>query len=494
MSRKGLSTVQWTGVTKVPHRRRRVGRRALAAMVLVLAGTAWGCGEDSADNPGTAGSAGAAGGGTGGTGGTAAAGAGGAAGQAGAAGAAGVAGAGGATLAFLITDENGEPLEGAIVALDAPGGERKEGSSEADGSVTFDGVDWSAGNAAVTAYMPGHVVVSSVDFDEAGFAEAQDENGEVQVGLTSLAPTAAPETVTVSGTAANLENASHLYTVNIFGANEVPFVEDSEWGGYGSNTFKITVPKGVPFRLQAFEYEYTALPSGQGYERPIYGVMQMDLGPIDTDATDVILDFAADKVTTNTADVAMLLPTRPDSAMHDGSPYCFTCAKNSYYCEGWPTFLDISDDGNQFDMSFLWAEHPNLDGPNWFCRITKGEEISQTSVDGYPQDGSNGTILDVPQWVTPSDLTKSHPLHEPMEWAWTEPEITQVLAITNGGSVVWTVNGPSDATTITVPELPSTADAMKVLGLAPRALVYGGEVGEDSWVRYAQSKSIGLKK
>jgi hypothetical protein len=318
-------------------------------------------------------------------------------------------------------------------------------------------------------------------------------DGDVPIYLASL--TAVPaETVTVSGTATGLQDTAHLYTVNYFGGVDAPMASNSESTQAGTAGFSMTVPRGVPFALQAFEHVDVALPSGQGHDWTIYGMARLDLGPIDADQTGVVLDFATNAVPTSTADVSMLLPTRAESPLREGAPYCFVCAANSYYCEGWPTHLDISADGNQFEMTFLWYEPPNIEGPNWFCQVSHGTgntlEVSQTLVDGYPQTGGQGTLIDVPRWITPSDPETPYPLHDPLQWEWFDADIpVSAVAITRNQAPVWYVMAGPDATTITVPELPSTADAAQILGSSPRAVVYGGVRNDDGsgWVQLAQS-------
>ncbi|MBW2534831.1 MAG: Ig-like domain-containing protein [Deltaproteobacteria bacterium] len=451
----------------------RVDGGFAAVLGIALAALTASCGSD--DNGGTAGAGGqGAAGGTGGAGG-------------------GVTGDSITVRVYLPggADDEGVPTEGATVAFDAPGGERTEATTGADGRAIFTGIDWSAGSAGITAYYPDHVMLSSVNVDEARIEDWVDDEGDLPMHLTPLTGTP-PDTVTVSGTATGLQDTAHMYVVNIFGARDAPFVDGSEWVGEGTEAFSITVPRGVSFSLQSFEFDFTPLASGQGYDRPIYQVMRMDLGPVDTDQASVVLDFAADAVTTHTADVAMNLPARPESPLHGGEPYCFTCAANSYYCEGWPTHLDISADTNQFDISFLWYEPPNIEGPDWFCRVSTDEGMASQVVDGYPQDGVDGTMMDVPRWVTPSDPTTRHPLHELLEWEWFDEDVATSSVEILRNSPVWWIRGGPDATSITVPALPSSVDGFALLGTNPRAKVYGGTYNEAtrSWDRYAESQLI----
>jgi len=70
------------------------------------------------------------------------------------------------------------PAASAVVALDPPGGDRIEPTTDADGRIVFEGIDWSAGRAAVTAHMPGMPLSSRV-----GITEDQGSAGRGRVAL-----------------------------------------------------------------------------------------------------------------------------------------------------------------------------------------------------------------------------------------------------------------------------------------------------------------------
>ncbi|MFH2009305.1 MAG: hypothetical protein ABI333_22130 [bacterium] len=403
----------------------------------------------------------------------------------------------GESLTFVIytfsdTDATYIPAEGVSVAFDAPGGVRTEADSGADGKVTFTGVDWTAGLGAVTFYQFGYAMFSSVNLDPDRMADWVNEDGEYAMSLSPLT-TETPEMVTVSGTATGLADTSHYYTVNTTNTEG----QGTEWSGFGTQGFSIQVPSGEPFYFQSLEAEYTELPSGQGYNRPIYGVMHMDYGPLTANETGVELDFGAYGMTTHTADVSMLMPPRTDSPMRTGSiPYCFFCATNSVYCHGWPTYLDVVDNQNRIDISFLWVEPTYPEDLFWFCYVAgQSGELAQTIVPGTPQQDAEGTLIDTPTWVTPSDPLVAHPIADPVEVTYYEDVEISSLSIKRGGMAVWYVDGGPNATTMTIPALPSWVVSSQFLGANPSMTAYGGMVNAEGtrWQRYAAGVTARLE-
>ncbi len=442
-----------------------------------LALASYGCGDDGD-------------GGTGGTGATTGTGGGGATGGTGGEGGAEV-----ASITFIAVEiEQGGaklPLEGATVAFDAPGGQRVEEATGADGRVTFDGVDWSLGQAAATAYLPDRMLSSVVNLDEAVLGQIFLIDGAVPLPMAVLTSTT-PETATVSGTATGLQDQGHRLVVNVVG-----ILGGSEWSGAGDGTWTVAVPTGEPFVIQGVEGDnVTTLPSGQGYDRAIHQVAHQSHGAITDDTTGVVLDFGANALATQTADVSFSLPSRADSPVRDGWPYSFVCASNSRYCFGWPTHIDVSTDGNQFDVSLLWVEPTWAEDVVTSCQVNDGNRLlALNNVPGYPQTGNLGLIPDVPAWTTPASSTAPHPLHEPIAWEQYEADvpISTLSLIRTGGRAVWQIAAGANTTSLTIPAPPSPVDTAALLGTTfLGGQLTGGTVDWDAWAwtRYANAESI----
>jgi len=381
--------------------------------------------------------------------------------------------------------------EGAFVAFDPPGGERQEATVGADGRLTFHGIDWTAGDANVTAFLFGYVIKSVVGLNPTWIEELGATPSELDLTLEPPAPADPPWMVQVSGTATGLVDPAHDYIVHVFG----DLLATDEWGGPGSQPWSINVPTGVSFIIQALEQEYTELANGRGYERPIYRVMHMEHGPVTGYTTGVELDFGAYEMATFTADVSMSYPPRADSPLHQGDPPgCATCAWNTHFCQGWPTYQELSTDASQVDLSMVWVEPVSAELPFWFCSVTAGEVYSYTIVPGYPQPDDQASLIDVPRWITQSSPSAPHPVHDPLEWEWFETGLSySSLSVTRDGNTVWTVIG-HDSSSITIPAAPSVVDEAQLLGPTPMVRVFGGvQTPERFWERYAQNEPIPLQ-
>ncbi|MCC6522656.1 MAG: hypothetical protein IT373_08360 [Polyangiaceae bacterium] len=370
-------------------------------------------------------------------------------------------------------DANHPPIAGATVAFDAPGGERTELTTGADGKVTFDGVDWSLGLGSVTAYGDGHAMYSVVGLDAARVASLRLIDGGVFLALPTLP--GAVDTVTVSGTITGFQDAAHNAVVNVVGS-----MTGSEWSGASSGTFSVMVPSGVPFTLQALEMTQQPLASGQGYDMPVYQVSHHDFAATSSDVSGAVLDLSTSTLALQTADVSWTTPSRAESRVRAGFGVGLVCPWGSTACTGWSTHIDISAGGNQFDDSLLWVEPTWAETPTFFARVYDGNElISFRRSMGWPQGGFVGSLPDTPEWVTPSAGTH-HPLHESLSWQLFDTGVPEVmLMMMKGATLAWVVSAGADATSLAVPELPSTVDSAALLGLAPRAYVVAGWPNDD---------------
>ncbi len=379
------------------------------------------------------------------------------------------------------------PVAGVLVAFDAPDGERTEVTTGADGLATFEGVDWSQGDAAVTMYLEGYALVSAVNLDETSYNDSLDESQSVPVPLQPLqAP--APDSVTLSGSATGMDDPTRQLVVNTPAILDA--VANSEFHGTGTQTWSVDVPTGEPFILQAIEGEYTALSSGQGYNAPIYQVMQMEYGPVSADETDIELDFDAYGMTTYTADVSVTMPTRTDSPIRTGGiPYCFVCASNSAYCHGWPTYEDVVDNHNRIDLSFLWVDPDYVEDTYWFCRVTGDNgEVALSKYEGKPTQDQVETLIDAPTWVTPADPTVAHDITEPLEWTFYEDVNVTYISFAANNIARWIIYAGPNATTATVPEPPTGVSYSTALGAHPVAKLVGGTFVNGAWERVATSQ------
>jgi hypothetical protein len=205
------------------------------------------------------------------------------------------------------------------------------------------------------------------------------------------------------------------------------------------------------------------------------------------------LDFAAMEVPTYTCDASMYLPTRAESPLRNGDGVALVCADNSRYCFGWATPIDISADGNYFNITITYTQPTMADNPfaYYYVRDPLGVLLSMARIQGYPQPGVvDPPLLDMPNVITPSSGT--HPVHDLMEWEWFDASVPRTgVRITSGNDLVWMVWAGPDATSAAVPQPPTGVTAADILVTNPRAYVYGGtSVPGFGFNRFARSRYI----
>lgn len=375
------------------------------------------------------------------------------------------------------------PLQGATVALDAPSGERFEAVTDSEGKVTFADIDWTLGSTTVTAHLDGYSIVTIAAFDASVVEE------DLVLYLYSLNPEQ-PETVTISGTLTGVVDLAHTCYVNVINT-----MVGTEWIGTGDQTWGIRVPRGQPFTIQGEESEDQYLPSGQGYQRTFYRVTHRDFDPIDVNTSGVVLDLADFQVQTYTADTWFSTPPRPDSPLRSAFPHCFACARNSRYCVGWPTYIDISADKSRFDASMLWTEPSWVEEPVISCQVANSQGLGSAVIytNGYPQPGELNPLIDVPRWIAPANPTMAHPLHDPLEWELFDPDVNIQLNVYGLNQLVWVAYPGPNAESLTLPAPPSSVDPAALLGTQPLTsylyAYYYDEAGENL-MGYSLAQSI----
>jgi hypothetical protein len=342
------------------------------------------------------------------------------------------------------------PIGGATVALDAPAGGVTEARTGADGRVTFSTLDWSAGPAAVTAHAEGFIVTSRVDVTAA--------EGEVVLPCgpaDGAAPTSWP---VISGDAAGMLDESHglgvTTTASIHGS-----------AGTGPS-WQLAVPPDTPFTLVAQEQH----PDGTT-ARIIDGWTMLEV-PALAASTTLALDFAT-PLTPVPVTNSVRLPPRADSPLRSRTI--------AYW---WATSLDSdlgltvgqeettvrAADGDTWDLHGEYVVVPGVEQPVAFYVLWEGMPRglhAYAIVDGYPTDGAQTfQFLDVPRMISPPDAVERHPLRDPIEWESFDEGTGIGLLIYRSGEPVWLIvaHPPTEATTMTVPHLPSTTSDAELLG------------------------------
>ena len=200
-----------------------------------------------------------------------------------------------------------------------------------------------------------------------------------------------------------------------------------------------------------------------------------------------------------TGESSVALPLRAGSPLRAGICNAFVfSADSSLDCPfGWAEDLDISSDGDRFDVSWLWLAPPLVSGPFHFLRVINPttQDMSIAMDDGYPRLGPlDPPLLDVPHWVSPNNPAMTHPLHNPLEWELFDAEIPIVsLWLYRGDALVWRIGAGANANALTVPEPPSSVDAPSYLGSSPlEGYLFTGRLNADKtrWERVAQARPV----
>jgi hypothetical protein len=356
------------------------------------------------------------------------------------------------SVAVVYWDEeaNKTVLEGATVTLDKPGGERVAVTSDAEGKASFTGIDWSLGAAAVCA--------DGEDLDgccEVGIIEADGEV-ELAVAMHGLQP----DLVELSGTAVNMVAEGNILLMSA----TAPSAISSQATG---PSFSLQVPRGVSFDLVGAEFHGTLAPDqgvAQVFDR--WSVIEVDACKDDTTLDP---DLAATEVTPVTVAGSFAIPTREDSPISDlGTGYFYVFSQEDLYASytGFPTQLEISEDGDTFEYTGEYIEVDSVPNPVTYYTVFWDSYASWSVVDGYPADGDHDPGLpDAPVLMAPGSPGDEHPFYDPIQFEVFDEGLIPRVYIACGSTYVWWVSGPAGATEITIPALPDgAADILECSG------------------------------
>jgi hypothetical protein len=281
--------------------------------------------------------------------------------------------------------------------------------------------------------------------------------------------------------------------------------------GVGESAFPLPlpVPAGRTLRIHALEFGYTESPDV--VTLPHHWAMQ-EVGPL-TGPGSVVLDFSttpAPEEATGSFD----LPTRPASPLRTDFSFGWVRSSRSgteldpgghlrpperIGC-GIASSMTRSTDRNSIEYEMDWMPAPSGMEPitkfslfrTWdWAGLEFLNRTSSVHVAGYPPEGHQGfTFLDVPEVTNPETAVVAHPLHgEPFEWNLFDSGVIPTLYVfrkigdTGRDAVdyLWQITAPTDATSLVVPEPPSTIDAAAILGtrrLQARIGLYDPDPGD----------------
>jgi hypothetical protein len=343
-------------------------------------------------------------------------------------------------------------VAGADVVIDKPGGGREEKQTGSDGRVTFTGLDFALGKAAVTAYKAGSGLPPT---SQVGITA---ESGEIMLFLWAF--DYEKPTVTISGTAQNLHAASDRLWVTA--TNSLGYSD-----GVGP-AWSFGVYPDVPFTLVAVDYTAVGVGS-RGYTRTFHSWVALEHAAV-TAATAVDLDLAP-SATIKQVSGTMVLPTRAESRLR-------THGQGHVYVQPWETMSGaglgilskslVSADGTRIEYTIDWIEPASVQRPiTQYTLFPPGTSSESSFVirGGYPMGGElDATFIDIPEITAAPDPTAGQDLHGEIAWQVFDPDVWMRCFVNRGLNVAWMVVAPPTETSLRIPRGPSSLDEAALLG------------------------------
>jgi hypothetical protein len=345
------------------------------------------------------------------------------------------------------------PVAGATVALDAPGGGRSELTTDATGHVNFTGLDWSAGTAAVTACNADMGLASRV-----GVVEA---DGEVKLEVFAMEYPPA-DFVEITGNSLNMISEANDLGVTA----TVPSESLSDTGP----AWTMHIQPGVAFTLVGLESHQLEPPVSHRGIKQFFDQWTVVEHAAVTAATAIDLDFDSTATPTPTTVTGSFTgPTRSDSPLRNsGTGYFYVTSRGSQFTVtlGWPSTIDVNVDWTGYNYDGEYVQVPGVTDPMTVYIIATSNGVRSTAiVEGWPTDGAHDLgFIDLPTVTAPASFSTTHPMHSPIEWTAYDTDLECSVSVLRDGTSVWSIRGPTDATSITIPAAPSTVDLPTLLG------------------------------
>jgi hypothetical protein len=391
-----------------------------------------------------------------------------------------------ATFTITVRTEDGiTPIGGAFVALDQAGADRHESPTESNGSATFN-IDWSLGPVDVTAVATDRVAMSTLGITKAD---------RFDLSLPSKLP---PALVKVSGAIKNKDAATDEATLTASAPSSA--FQDT------AASYSLVVVPSRPFSLIGLDWvpgDPTTV-SSRGIVQSFKKWIKIDQPAVASGSVTVDVDFqAATALTSTKVSGSVGIPGGASGPLGSASFGYFvvsTLESNGAVFLGAPTKIDAAADGN----SFSWdAEYVSLDGQTPITTFTVSNTDGSTSGEnfaGYPTTAPLTDLFAPPQLTAPATGVATQPLHTAIAWTSSASLAWSQLVIVSGagaqGQVVWRVNAPGAAATLTVPQLPAGMDPATVLGSGALQgqLITCRDTASDVCRTFADSRVFGLTK
>lgn len=347
------------------------------------------------------------------------------------------------------------PTAGVRVIMDAPDGQRVEAMTDANGDASFEGLDFAEGTASVTATKDGHDIVSYVGLTA--------ERSPLEIPLWTPSPT-----VNLTGNATNMVDLGHRLLVLSSHCSRV-------YGGsqQSGSAYSIDLAPEQPYTLLAAEYSYKSVPSGQGVEQTIYQWYWEEREALTEDGSAEIT-FSGEGLSESVSGSFSLGELRDDSPVvgEHGNGYILVREGGTVYSmvSGFPTLIDINPEATAFDYTVEHVQASMLENPVTEYMLRTKEQPSAVTIrvyePGLPRAGAYAPdFIDMPAVTPPAGDGGVYPLaNETWSWEMYDAGVTpSVVVVVPSTDFYWTIYGPEDATSITIPALPEDVELLDSL-------------------------------
>lgn len=377
------------------------------------------------------------------------------------------------------------PLEGATVALDGPDG-RVELQTDAAGRVTFTGLTLSESHT-VTAHLEGRnlFTVAGIDRTRLDTSLADEAllapDGAVRLPLGER-PLAPDELVTVTGTVSGMLDEGHF--LNITATSGFDAHQDT------GTAFELEVEPGEAFDLYVIEFHPgEEIIEGRGYTTVFDQVRKVSVDALDADAT-VDVDFADGTIATQTSTGSFSSP--PGEFFERADLFVFLRSSFETDFAGLGGLQRLELVGDRFELeATTWAEGRSDEEVITQFFFQTGPRFSGANLTGDRLDDDTDIVFQSPvDPVTPA-FGVAHPMEEAITWDLVETEGFSVQVTVDDRFLWQVVAGPS-ATSVIIPDPPSSASDLLDGEIEGRIITCGLNLSEGRCDRFAAGRVFEL--
>jgi hypothetical protein len=403
---------------------------------------------------------------------------------------AGAGDAGSGTVSVLVLDQEGfganpySIVAGATVAIDKPGGTHEEATSDANGMVTFSGIDWSLGNAAFLVTKDGTAAYGVSDVNPGNFKSIPIVGAyagqPADVYLFSQNPSSKGP-VTLTTTFQNKAAATNYVYVGATTGNSTDVNTPSADLAIGNTS---------PYSLITHEFTANATAARQLNLSTVRWTRFDEPQPTGTTAA-VTLDLAAGgtKLTQATASVHVVIPGGQTGPLAGCTFYSDVTSTDSFLTGFFGENVQSTLGADQASFTTL-VESVSVPGQNlitvYECGVGSAyAPSSYVDVPGPPVSGASIENLILPISVKSASIS----LSQPIDVSTADPTtLTRLYVPDASGNTLVFVDAPPGTAMMHLPTLPaSLKTSLQTAGKAGLSSYFSGDATLSYYSRGATS-------